>query len=565
MNTNVFRVALAAVCCTLFSLSAQAATPGWYIGGEGGASFLNDADNTLIRTFNTPAVPGTPGTPGTPATPPGPCTGGTPGTPGSGLLILPGLITVLPTPGTPGTPCTPGAPGTPGTPATPGTPGTPAGVQQQRDDFKTSYDIGFIGGLTVGRLFANGIRTELELRYSQNDLDSVKGSLGGFSTNGKISSGAVMANLFYDFFPAGRFHPYVGGGVGGARVQLDSGGRDNDIVFAYQGGAGLAVDLSERLTFDAGYRYFTTEDPSFGSGNDRLNFEYEQHAALLSLRYVIAPTGRKDSDGDGVPDIYDNCPNTPVGAPVDAKGCPLDSDGDGVPDYLDNCPNTPAGVPVDSQGCPLDSDGDGVPDYLDECPNTPQGAPVDDRGCPLDSDGDGVPDYMDDCPNTPAGAVVNARGCPTVVDSDGDGVPDDLDQCPDTPPGVAVTSTGCAVGQSVILRGVNYGFNRSSLTPNAERVLDGVVRTLQDSPGFAIELSGHTDSIGSDAYNLNLSQLRAESARNYLISQGVDPSRIQARGYGATQPIAPNTHPDGSDNPDGRAQNRRTEIKILKN
>jgi len=89
----------------------------------------------------------------------------------------------------------------------------------------------------------------------------------------------------------------------------------------------------------------------------------------------------------------------------------LDTDGDGVPDDLDQCPDTPQGVKVDRRGCPLDSDGDGVPDYLDKCPNTPAGAPVDKTGCPLDSDGDGVADYLDKCPDTPKGATVNSVGC----------------------------------------------------------------------------------------------------------------------------------------------------------
>jgi OOP family OmpA-OmpF porin len=90
---------------------------------------------------------------------------------------------------------------------------------------------------------------------------------------------------------------------------------------------------------------------------------------------------------------------------------PVDSDGDGVPDCRDNCPDTPKGVAVDSNGCPLDSDGDGVPDYLDKCPDTPKGVAVDSNGCPLDSDGDGVPDYLDKCPGTLKGAPVNADGC----------------------------------------------------------------------------------------------------------------------------------------------------------
>jgi OOP family OmpA-OmpF porin len=89
----------------------------------------------------------------------------------------------------------------------------------------------------------------------------------------------------------------------------------------------------------------------------------------------------------------------------------MDSDGDGVLDDLDKCPNTPKGVKVDADGCPLDTDGDGVPDYLDKCPNTPKGVKVDKQGCPLDSDGDGVPDHLDECPDTPEGATVNRVGC----------------------------------------------------------------------------------------------------------------------------------------------------------
>jgi OOP family OmpA-OmpF porin len=94
-----------------------------------------------------------------------------------------------------------------------------------------------------------------------------------------------------------------------------------------------------------------------------------------------------------------------------AVGARLDSDGDGVFDDLDQCPDTPRGVKVDKRGCPIDSDGDGVPDHLDKCAGTPSGAAVDGSGCPLDSDGDGVADYLDQCPDTPKGATVNTVGC----------------------------------------------------------------------------------------------------------------------------------------------------------
>ena len=156
----------------------------------------------------------------------------------------------------------------------------------------------------------------------------------------------------------------------------------------------------------------------------------------------------RDSDGDGVPDNLDRCPNTPHGVAVDANGCPRDSDGDGVPDYLDRCPNTPRGTPVDANGCPRDSDGDGVPDNLDRCPNTPPNArPVDANGCPVDTDGDGVPDYLDRCPNTAPGTRVDANGCPIEADSDHDGVPDSRDRCPNTPAGVHVDANGCPLAE----------------------------------------------------------------------------------------------------------------------
>ncbi|UCD56318.1 MAG: thrombospondin type 3 repeat-containing protein, partial [Candidatus Hydrogenedentota bacterium] len=109
--------------------------------------------------------------------------------------------------------------------------------------------------------------------------------------------------------------------------------------------------------------------------------------------------------------VYQDMPESPKAH----ENSPLvDSDGDGVPDNEDKCPDTPKGVEVDDNGCPLDSDGDGVPDYKDDCPDTPKGANVDDNGCPLDSDGDGVSDYEDKCPDTPEGAPVNSVGCWTI-------------------------------------------------------------------------------------------------------------------------------------------------------
>ncbi|MCP4628732.1 MAG: hypothetical protein GY850_35280, partial [bacterium] len=125
--------------------------------------------------------------------------------------------------------------------------------------------------------------------------------------------------------------------------------------------------------------------------------------------------------------------------------CIYDSDGDGVPDIGDLCPDTPAGAPVDANGCAdsqKDSDGDGISDDQDLCLDTPVGVTVDANGCAdsqKDSDGDGIPDDQDLCPDTPAGETVDSDGCAdSQKDSDGDGIPDDQDLCPDTPVGVSV-------------------------------------------------------------------------------------------------------------------------------
>ena len=261
-----------------------------------------------------------------------------------------------------------------------------------------------------------------------------------------------------------------------------------------------------------------------------------------------------DSDGDGVPDGKDKCADTRPGTAVDEQGCPVDADSDGIPDGLDRCPDTPYGAQVDRNGCPLDSDGDGVYDGLDKCPDTPIKAKVDSLGCPEDADLDGVPDGVDICPDTPYGATVDRNGCP--LDSDGDGVYDGLDKCPDTRPGSKVNSYGCP--ERIRLEGVNFAYDSAELLPESLPVLDKSGQLLDDVPEMRVRIEGHTDSDGSDSYNLRLSQRRAESVRAYLIKRfNVDPNRIEARGFGETMPIASN------DTSEGKALNRRVEFVIL--
>lgn len=304
----------------------------------------------------------------------------------------------------------------------------------------------FIGGYTFEgneNVKAN-LDYGLRVGYNLTDAFTLEGVLNYVPTefkdrSEKVTDLGIRMEALYHFMPRSRFVPFLAVGIGGRILNSErTESRDHKNVLADYG-LGLKYYLTEALAVRADVRHLVTF-------NDRYNnLEY-----TLGLTYLFggepAPAARTetvvvDSDGDGVPDVSDDCPGTPSGVRVDNAGCPLDSDGDGVYDYLDRCPDTPKGVKVGANGCPLDTDGDGVTDDRDLCPNTFPGAKVDRDGCPLDSDKDGVSDAVDQCPNTPLGASVDSRGCP--LDTDGDGVYDYLDKCPDTPKGVKVDSSGC--------------------------------------------------------------------------------------------------------------------------
>lgn len=118
--------------------------------------------------------------------------------------------------------------------------------------------------------------------------------------------------------------------------------------------------------------------------------------------------------------------------------------------------------------------------------------------------------------------------------------------------------------QPMIVKNVYYDFDKSVLSSKAKRVIDTTLLVvMRETPQIVIEISSHTDSKGEAEYNKKLSQARAESVVNYLIKKGIDSKRLYAKGYGEEKPIAPNENPDGSDNPEGREKNRRTEFKII--
>lgn len=233
-----------------------------------------------------------------------------------------------------------------------------------------------------------------------------------------------------------------------------------------------------------------------------------------------------DGDGDGVSDDLDRCPDSPKGITVSRDGCPRDFDEDGVPDYMDMCPNTAPGIGVDSTGCAKDEDRDGVADDNDQCPATPKGATVDTTGCPLDTDKDGVPDYLDKCPNNLHGVKVDKKGCPVNKK-------EDLES---------------------LKKGINFKSGSTILTKPSYKTLDDIVALLTKFADVSLEIQGHTDNVGDEEMNKNLSQGRAQSAVDYLIRKGISVSRLRAVGFGSEKPIADNKTKKG------KAKNRRVEL-----
>ncbi len=239
--------------------------------------------------------------------------------------------------------------------------------------------------------------------------------------------------------------------------------------------------------------------------------------------------GDPDADQDGLRRSVDSCPRAAedLDGFEDEDGCPdTDNDGDGIIDSDDACPDDPgvaASFGCPQSGPPADADGDGVADGADQCPAQP--GPASNQGCPeSDRDQDGISDLRDRCPDE-AGSVANG-GCPEVEAAE-------------------------------YLAVVPFAFDTVELSSDARDALDAIVaRLARYERGASISIVGHTDAIGAESYNLQLSQTRAEVVRAYLVRAGVDLATIDIRAAGASEPVNFNTSEAG------RAQNRRAEVRI---
>jgi outer membrane protein OmpA-like peptidoglycan-associated protein len=392
-------------------------------------------------------------------------------------------------------------------------------------------------GMRVGWQFRPWVSLEAAAGATPSGEDLILG--GGKDVNFLHGSGNILLTPWAR--RAGG--PFVSVGFGGAR--LTQAGADP----FKQGTLDVAGGVRLWMTDNVGLRLEARDIHWVPNGPGLQGVDYVAIGGGLTIALGARP---RDSDGDGVPDKRDKCPDTPRGARVDANGCPIDSDGDKVFDGLDKCEGTPKGCTVDASGCPSDADGDGVCDGVDQCPDTPKGATVDAKGCPKDSDGDGVLDGLDQCADTPRGCTVDAQGCPK--DSDADGVCDGLDKCPDTTPGLKVDKDGCPIELveretelldtgMIRLQNVNFATAKADLLPESFPVLDIVGQVLTKWPELRIEIGGHTDARGSDAYNRKLSDARADSVLAYMQRKfpALKPEQFTTKGYGESVPLVPNT------------------------
>jgi OmpA-OmpF porin, OOP family len=389
---------------------------------------------------------------------------------------------------------------------------------ENNQNFKNNITFGWRAGYN----FTDNLGTELYYSYVPSlfkDTDS---------TNNVYVAGIEG---LYHFMPNGRFVPFLAFGVGAFHYSDDR-ARYVPTNFVIDYGAGMKYFVTDNIALRADVRHVIPFNPAY---NDLLatvgiNFAFgiktpdksKVEEPPIPMKRIV------DSDGDGVPDDKDMCPDTPAGVKVDQKGCSpdIDSDRDGVPDSIDRCPGNPASVVVDKYGCPPDSDNDGVPDYLDKCPGTPAGAKVDKDGCPSDSDNDGVSDYKDKCPNTPAGVAVDKNGCPLAEKK-----------------------------RTALLLKVQFDANKAVINKKYHKEIKKAAAFMKEHPKATATIVGHTDDVekaGKPKSSMLLSKARANSVSQYLIKKfGIKGSRISVLGHGPDTPLASNKTKAG------RQKNRR--------
>ncbi len=394
------------------------------------------------------------------------------------------------------------------------------------DSDKTSYRL---PTLSLSRYIFNNF--SVGINYSENDVSVSNEDLYYYSLDGIIK---------YNFPNESKFlgvdtNTYLYAGYGLSNFgQSDISLASKNTSYGPSFGAGIDFQISKNIALNTGINYKALDEKNAYSNL--------QHVVGIKFNF-----GKGDSDGDGVPDKKDQCPDLP--GLSELGGCP-DSDGDGISDLVDQCPNKPGLNSM--RGCP-DTDGDGFSDLSDPCPNN---AGINGEPCP-DSDGDGLNDNTDNCPNE-AGPESNG-GC-KLVDVDNDGIPNIDDSCPNEAGEKRLN--GCPkmpISLSIFLNSYSdYSFDFDSYELSQVQIsnISDLSKILIKYDYIKLNIDGHASSEGESEYNMQLSQNRSNSVKNTLINNGVKDSRLKTRAYGESMPSYP-------DFPlSERKKNRRVKISV---
>ena len=386
-------------------------------------------------------------------------------------------------------------------------------------NYNSTYDLGDGAGGTfaLGYQYDSPWSAEIAILMAESQFKNNITSFDGEHYQLRLDG-------LYHFSRNKDVHPYMVAGLGHGLWEFDNDTENNQTQL--NAGIGLMAMVTKPLALRSDFRIVYDIDE--GEINNILN---------VGLSYFFG-SGKKakpaavvfsDKDGDSVADNRDQCPNTPANAPVSNNGCPKDSDNDGIADYLDKCPGTATGNSVSSTGCPKDSDNDGIADSLDKCPGTATGSSVSSTGCTKDSDDDGIADSQDRCSATPAGAKVDKKGCRVKLKE--------------------------AIRISMQL---DFRSGSANVLPEHYSEITNAGEFMRQYPDSQVVIEGHSDSQGAAAFNKRLSQQRANSVREYLINMyGIKATRIRAKGFGESSPIADNSTAQG------RAKNRRV-VAVIK-